>query len=174
MMRIFHFSLAAVLALAIVFPSLAAEKPRPAETNPASQAKKVWTNEDMGQLRARGLITTFSAAPEMNAEAPPAPPEPATIAPRIQDPAWYADQASVLQADLDARETALHDAQAGLAQAKQRITQPGIAMDKGNLGITPESGIAILEAQVRAVRDQLDGLSDLARQNNIPPGDLHS
>ena len=78
----------------------------------------------------------------------------------------------MLQAELDRREAALREAQANLALAQERITQPGIAMDKGNVGITPESGIAILEAQVRRVRDQLDGLSDLAQQNNIPPGDL--
>ncbi len=45
-MRTFHFSLVAVLALAIAFPSLAAEKPRAAQTNPSAQTKKVWTNEE--------------------------------------------------------------------------------------------------------------------------------
>jgi hypothetical protein len=174
MMRAFHFSLAAVLALTIVFPSLAAEKPHSAPTNPSSQIKKVWTNEDMDQLRARGLITTFSAAAEMSAEVPAAPPEPGTLSSRTEDPAWYARQASVLQAELDERETVLHDAQARVALAKQRITQPGIDMDKGNVGITPAAGLAILESQVRAVQDELDGLGDLARQNNIPPGDLRS
>lgn len=171
-MRSFHFSLAAFLALAIAFPSLAAEKPRAAQTNQSTQTKKVWTNEDMDQLRARGLITTFNAAPEVIAQAPTAPPERATFASRTEDPAWYADQASILQAELDKREAALREAQANLALAQRRITQPGIAMDKGNVGVTPEAGVAILEAQVREVRNQLDELSDLARQSNIAPGDL--
>ena len=60
-MRTFHFSLATVLALAIAIPTLAAEKPRPAQANP-NQPKKVWTNDDMGQLRARGLISIFGSA----------------------------------------------------------------------------------------------------------------
>ena len=171
-MRTFHFSLAAVLALAIAFPSLAAEKPRATQSNPSTQAKKVWTNEDMDELRARGLITTFNPAIEMIIPTPTVAPGPATFASKTEDPAWYADQAYILQAELDRREAALREAQANLALAEQRITQPGIAMDKDNVGVTPLAGIAILEAQVREVQDQLDELSDLARRNNIPPGDL--
>jgi hypothetical protein len=174
MMWAFRFSLVAVLALAIALPSLAAEKPRSARASQATRTKKVWTNEDMDQLRARDLITTFNPAPEAMAPAPSAPPEPATFASRTDDPQWYADQAAMLQAELDKREAALRDAQASLAQAKERMTQPGVAMDQGNVGVTPEAGIAILEAQVREVQDQLDELSDLARQNDIPPGDLRS
>ena len=61
-----------------------------------------------------------------------------------------------------------------VAQAAEGITQPGVAMDKGNVGVTPEAGIALLEAQAREVQTQLNELSDLARQNNIPPGVLRS
>jgi hypothetical protein len=170
-MRTYPFPLAAILTLAIAFPSHAAEKPSPAQ---AAKTKKVWTNDDMDQLRARGLITTFNVATETAAQAPAAPPEPATFTSRTEDPAWYAEQAAILQAKLDKREAALREAQANLAQAAEGITQPGIAMDKGNVGVTPEAGLAILEAQVHEVQSQLDELSDLARQNNIPPGVLRS
>ncbi len=174
-MRTYSIPLAAIVALATAFPSHAAEKPRPAQ---ASQAKKVWTNDDMDQLRARGLITTFSLAPETAAQAPAAPPEPATSTTtspsKLEDPAWYAQQASDLQAELDKREAALREAQANLAQAAEGVTQPGIAMDKKNPGVTPEAGIDVLKAQVLEVQNQLDELSDLAQQNNIPPGVLRS
>jgi hypothetical protein len=110
----------------------------------------------------------------MIAQARRAPAERATFASKTEDPGWYADQAAMLQAELDKREAALRNAQASLALVKERMTQPGIAMDQGNPGVTPESGIAILEAQVREVQDRLDELSSLARQNDIPPGDLRS
>jgi hypothetical protein len=168
-MRTYPFALAAVLALAIAFPSRAAEKPRPAQAN---QAKRVWTNDDMDQLRARGLITTFNQAPEATPQSAAVIPAPATYTPRLQDPDWYAEQAAILQAELDKRGAALREAQASLAQVAEGITQPGIAMDKKNVGVTPEAGIAILEAQAREVQTQLDELSDLARQNNIQPGVL--
>jgi len=170
-MRTYSIPLAAIVALATAFPSHAAEKPRPAQ---ASQAKKVWTNDDMDQLRARGLITTFSLAPETAAQAPATPSEPATYTSRLEDPEWYAQQASDLQAELDKRGAALREAQANLAQAAEGVTQPGIAMDKKNPGVTPEAGIDVLKAQVLEVQNQLDELSDLAQQNNIPPGVLRS
>jgi hypothetical protein len=171
MMRTYHFSLATVLALAIAIPSLAAEKPRPARVNP-NQPKKVWTNEDMPQLRARGLISIFgpavneAAAPSAGASSQP------VSASRLQDPEWFAQQAADLQAELDKRAADLRDAQTALAQAANGVTQPGVDMGKGNVGVTPESGIAILQAEALEIQRQLDELSDLARQNNIPPGVL--
>jgi hypothetical protein len=170
-MRTYPFPLAAIVALAIAFPSHAAEKPRPKQDN---QAKKVWTNDDMDQLRSQGLISTLILAPEITAPAPVVPSEPATFTPKTEDPTWYAEQAAILQTELDKREAALREAQANLAQAAKGITQPGIAMDKPNAGVTPEAGIDVLAAQVLEVQSRLNELSDLARQNNIPPGVLRS
>jgi hypothetical protein len=160
-----------MLALAISFPTRAAEKPRPAQSN---QTKRVWTNDDMDQLRARGLISIVGQEVPETAPAPaqPAPSAFPTYASRLEDPAWYAQQAADLQAELDKRTAALQEAQASLAQAAKGITQAGIDTVKKNVGVTPEAGIDILNAQVREVQSQLDELSDLARQNSIPPGVL--
>lgn len=170
-MRTFHFSLATVLALAIAIPTLAAEKPRSAQANP-NQPKKVWTNDDMGQLRARGLISIFGPAVNEAAAPSAGPASQPMHASRLQDPEWYAQQAADLQAELDKRGADLRDAQTALAQAADRVTQPGIDMGKGNVGVTPEAGVAILQAEALEIQRQLDELSDLARQNNIPPGAL--
>ena len=174
-MRTYPFSLTAILALAISLPSLAAEKPQAAQGN-QNQPRKVWTNEDMDQLRARGLISIIgpevneAAAPATTAATATAEPAPPVYTSNLEDPGWYAAQAAKLQAELDEREAALHEQQLAIAQAADRITQPGIALDKSNAGITPDSGLAILQAQVDEVQSELDELSDLARQNNIPPG----
>jgi hypothetical protein len=173
-MRTYHFPLAAILALAIALPSRAAQKPRAAQGN-QNQPKKVWSNDDMDQLRARGLISIVGQeVQEAATQAAVAPSEPAfaTYASRLEDAEWYVEKAAALQAELDKRADALREAQAGLAQAAKGITQPGIAMDKKNAGITPEAGTALLEVRVREVQSQLDELSDLARRNNIPPGVL--
>jgi len=172
-MRTYFFPLAAVLAFAIAFPLRAAEKPRPAQGN-QNQPKKVWTNDDMDPLRARGLISIVGQVPETATQAPVAPTEPTfpTYASRLEDPEWYAEKAAGLQAELDERAEALRAAQTALAQAADGITQPGIALDKKNVSITPDAAITILEAQLGEVQSQLDDLSDLARQNNISPGVL--
>lgn len=173
-MRAYSFAIAALFALAMAFPSRAAEKPRPAQAN-QNPPKKVWTNDDTDQLRSRGLISIVGQEPtDAAALAPAAPPKstPPAYNSRLEDPAWYAREAADLQAELEKREAALREQQTAMALAAEGITQPGIALDKPNAGVTPQAGLAILSAQVKEVQDQMDELSDLARQNNIPPGVL--
>ena len=107
-MRNYHFPLAAVLALLIACSSQAAEKPRPAQGN-QNQPKKVWTNDDMDQLRARGLISIVG----------------------------------------------------------QETTEPAV---QAPVAATAETTFPVYES--RFVQSQLDELSDLARQHDIPPGVL--
>jgi len=176
-MRHYYFPFAAALVLLFACSSQAAEKPRPAQGS-QNQPKKIWTNDDMDQLRARGLISiTGQEQTEVTVVAaqPPAAPAEATFpvyASRLDDPAWYADQAADLQAELERREAALNQQLAAIALAVDRITQPGLALDKDNAGVTPASGVVILQAKVQEIQDQMDELSDLARQHNILPGVL--
>jgi len=175
-MRTRPFPFLPVLALGIACSSFAAEKPRPAQGN-QNQPEKVWTNDDMDQLRARGLISVVGQAPaEAVQQAPPTvePAQPAFPAyeSRLDDPTWYADRAADLQAELDARMADLQQLQEALALAKDRVTQPGIAMDKPSLAVTPAAALPILQARVQEIESQLDDLADLARQHNIPSGAL--
>jgi hypothetical protein len=175
-MRNYSFPLAAALALLIACSSQAAEKPRPAQGN-QNQPKKVWTNDDMDQLRVRGLISIVgqeAAVPAAQPPAAPAVPAFPVYASRLDDPVWYADQVADLQAELDRREAALHEQLTAIALAADRITQPGLALNKDNAGVTPASGVAILQTKVQEIQNQLDELSDLARQHDIPPGVLRS
>jgi hypothetical protein len=177
-MRCYFSPLAVTLALLIACSSQAAEKPRPAQSN-QNQPKKVWTNDDMDELSARGLISIVGQEALAPATQNPAvPAESGATFPvyesRLDDPEWYADQAASLQAELDKRMADLQQQQEALAAVKDRITQPGLALDKPDAGVTPAAGLANLEAQVQETQSQLDELSDLARQHNIPAGVLRS
>jgi hypothetical protein len=173
-MRNFSFSFAAVVAIFIACSSQAAEKPRPAQVD-QKQSTKVWTNEDMDQLRARGLISIVGQEPTATtAQMPASSPEPVypVYESRLDDPMWYADKAADLRAELDRREAALREQQTAMALAADRITQPGVALDKPSEGVTPEAGVQALQEKVQEVQNQLDELSDLARQHDIMPGVL--
>jgi hypothetical protein len=173
-MRTYVFALSAFFALAFATPSRAGEKPRPVQAN-QNQPKKIWTNDDMDQLRSRGLISIVGQQPSEeatpSATAPSETPAPVYNS-QLEDPTWYAQKSADLQEALDKRQAALREQQTALANAANGITQPGVAMDQPNAGVTPEAGLANLAAQVQEVQSQLNELSDLARQNGIAPGVL--
>lgn len=146
----------------------------------AQRTKRVWTNADMDDLRALGLISIVG--PETVAATPAAPASATTpsagqfpvYASRTEDPVWYANQAADLQAQLNAGQTALTQAQDNLAQAIDlRGTTGTFNMAAGDTyGVTPEDRIAFLAARVQETQERLDELADLARRNDIPPGVL--
>jgi hypothetical protein len=173
-MQKLFFPIAAVVALFAASSSQAAGKPQPAKPD-QNQPTKVWTNEDLDQLRSRGLISIAGQEPTSKPEQPssglsePAHP---VYESRLEDPTWYADQAAILRGELDQRESALNEELAAIALAADRITQPGVALDKPSEGVTPEAAVLLLQEKVQETLDQVDELSDLARQHNIAPGVL--
>lgn len=175
-MRNHFFPIAAAFVLLAACTTQAAEKPRPKQGE-QSQPKKIWTNEDLDQLRSRGLISIVGQeTTQTTAQAPSASAEEKfpVYASRLDDPTWYADKAADLQAQLDLRMGALHQEQQALSAAKDRVTQPGVAMNQPSIGVTPEGALDQYQAQVQEIQSQLDELSDLAHQHNIEPGVLRS
>lgn len=171
-MKKFFFPIAAVFAIFVAGSSQAAGKPHPA-TADQTQPAKVWTNEDLDQLRSRGLLSIVgqeqTVPTEQSAAGTPEPTHPVYES-RLDDPTWYADKAAVLRAELDQREAALNEQVTAIALAADRITQPGVSLDKPSVGVTPEEGVHLLQENVQEVQNQLDELSDLARQHDIMPG----
>jgi hypothetical protein len=171
-MRKYPFPIAAVVVLFVACSSQAAEKPRPAQGD-QTQSKKVWSNEDLDQLRSRGLISIVGQeATQTATQASEATTEEKfpVYASRLDDPTWYADRAADLQAQLDLRLAALEQEKQSLAAAKDRVTQPGVNMNQPSVGVTPDGALDQFQAQVQEIQTQLDELSDLARQHNIEPG----
>jgi hypothetical protein len=57
------------------------------------------------------------------------------------------------------------------AQSLRKMTG-GINLDEGDIAITPEAAIEILQRRVGEEQARLDALEDMARRDDIPPGAL--
>jgi hypothetical protein len=167
MNRYLPFSLAFFMTLsALAIPLRAAKKPR-AETD--SRNAMVWTNDDLASLHLPGLICIVG---RKNEETPKSGSAPASYA-ETQNPVWYAGQAAKLRDELERRKAQLGGYRQAIEDARNLKTMAsGINLDEGDIGITPEAGIEILQERVNETQSQLDALEDLARRNDIPPGTL--
>jgi hypothetical protein len=159
------------ISLALIFfpavrPLQAASLPHAGSTE---KRTAVWTNEDLEKLEVPGLISVVGQIPEEDTAGATAP------APYVstKDPEWYAEQASNLRAELASNEADLQQYRQAIEDARDLKTMAGgMNLDEGDVGITPEASIEILQQRVNETQTELDELEDLARRNDIPPGAL--
>ena len=168
MNRCLPFSLAISMTLStLAIPLRAANKPRAGKTE---QAAVLWTNDDLEKLRPLGLISIVGQPNTAEDAITAALPPPYRS---VQDPEWYAEQAAKLRAQLESNETELQRYRQAVEDAMSLKTMTGgINLEEGGIGITPETGIEILQQRVSETLSELDALEDLARRNDIPPGAL--
>jgi hypothetical protein len=163
-----HHTYAAItLALiSVAIPLRAANGPHAGTDSPD---KMVWTNDDLEKLHRAGLISIVGRIDE-EMPTPASAPGPYV---KTQDPEWYADQAAQVRDELEFRQAQLYEYRQAIEDARSlRNTTGGINLAEGNVGITPESAIEILEQRVNETQADLDELEDLARRNDIPQGVL--
>ncbi|HWO37023.1 MAG TPA: hypothetical protein VNO32_50245 [Candidatus Acidoferrum sp.] len=167
MNRYLTFSLAVSTTVGtLAIPMRAANKPRAG----MQDQKTVWTNDDLERLRALGLISIVGRS--ATAEDTTATPLPAPYI-KAEGLEWYAQRATKLREELERRQAQLFEYRQALEDARSlRKTTGGINLDAGDLDITPEAGIEILQQNVQGTRMKLEELEDLARHHGIPPGTL--
>jgi hypothetical protein len=168
MNRCLTLSLAVSMTLStLAIPLRAADNPRAEKTE---QAVVLWTNDELEKLRPLGLISIVGQ-PSTAEDATAAVLPPAYVS--TQDPEWYAEQAAKLRAQLESNESELQRYRQAIEDAKSlKTTTGGINLEEGDIGITPEAGLEILQRRISETQSELDALEDLARRNDIPPGAL--
>jgi hypothetical protein len=168
MTRYLPFSLAISMTLStLAIPLRAANQPRAGK---AEKTTVLWTNEDLEKLRSLAAISIVGQ--------PNQPGDSTTATVRLtyletQDPEWYAEQAARLRDELERRQAKLNQYVQALEDARGlKETTGGINLDEGDVAITPEAGIEILQERVSETQSELNDLEDLARRNDIEPGTL--
>jgi hypothetical protein len=175
----FFLACAALLCVGIAIPAAAGGGPTnlPASPKPDIQ-KKVWTNDDVEQLNPefapgrapKTSASSVTALPARSLESAPATPTSVAPLEPQQDPRWYGQQVTALDDELaaiDSREEQLREFRSTSAGLPT-----GLALNAPCEGITTDNLIAQLESRRQEIARQIDGLDDLARENNLPPGIL--
>ncbi len=168
-------ALCLLLLLAPILP-VAAEDTAGSRPRSPSLSKKVWTTEDVRALREKGLISLIGQESQalVPVDQENGPAETAVAgrprAPKTLDPTWYAQESEAYRTVIEVFDAAIRQIQRETSDA--RYWEAGLNLDRGNLGITPQSQLEILNAFKREALVQLGELADQARRNNIPPAAL--
>ena len=168
MNRCLTLSLAISMTLGTLpIPLRAANKPRARDME---KSTVVWTNADLEKLRPLSLVSIVGQSNNAEESTRAASPAPYV---KTKDSQWYAEQATKLRAQLEGNEAELQHYRQAIEDARSlKNMTGGVNLDEGDIGITPEAGIEILQQRVSETQSELDALEDLARRNHIPPGTL--
>lgn len=162
-----HLCISVCLAVvSAAIPLRAANRPH---TGTDSQNPMVWTNDDLEKLHSLGLISIVGRIDEER------PTSASVLSPYVktQDPEWYAERAAKLRDELERRRAQLREYRRALEDARSlRKTTGGIHLDDGDIGITPQAGIEILQQRVNEAQAELDALQDLARRARCAAGEV--
>jgi hypothetical protein len=152
--------------VSVAIPLRAANGPR---AGADGQTAFAWTNDDLEKLRGPGMISIVGRMEEAT------PTSASASGPYVktQDPDWYSVEAAKLRDQLERRQAELGEYRQALDDVRSlRETSGGVNLVEGDVGITPQSGIEILQQRVNETQAKRDALQDLARRNGIAPGAL--
>lgn len=134
----------------------------PAQQTPP--AKKVWTDDDVGDLRDHSTISTVGAA---NAK-PASPSGRAVSTAKAKDAKWYQDQILKLHAKIPPLDDKIHQLQAALdgKTVNSLRTYGGVRADDWR------DQLSRLQKQRDEISAKIAALEDEARHQGVPPNTL--
>jgi hypothetical protein len=134
-------------------------------TGTRAEAKKVWTNEDLKNLRANSPLSLIGMEEGLEASLQATSTQRPWI--REEDPRWYAYEIGARRDSLDEVEGQL-DNIAEIQKAGVGISDE-FPLDKNSPGLFLPGTVFVFESQATELESEIDALQDLARQNNIAP-----
>lgn len=168
----YRFALAfGCFSLVIICSSAAAQYP--AKTgDQRSLSPRIWTNEDLNELRSTSDISVVGQALVSSDVGPEThTPSPATNQEEI-DAEWYGQQLNGLHSELDAVHEQLR--QIALARTSGGAVSDVSAIETGRMGSSADEMSKSLQEQELHLESKIQALHDLARHNSVEPGLIRS
>jgi hypothetical protein len=160
----------AVALFGLCLSAVSSALPQATQLPAEKKVTHVWTNEDIERLREKRGISVFGMPPIVELEN--RKPTPATPSyDKEKDPSWYRAQLSPLRSRLNHIDTQIQGLQkyrSITAYMVGGIIVPQLA----GLPLNPEGQIKQLEARRLEIVERINSIEDLARHNDIPPGEI--
>jgi len=141
-------------------------QPATGATSPAQTTdKKVWTNDDVGDLRDRSAISTIG-----NADPKPVKPgDKSARPPKGKDPKWYVDQIHALQAKIPPLDDKIQNLQDALSGKPVDVTRKTGWSNPDDW----RDQLQRLQKERDDIQAKISALEDQARHDGVPPSLLH-
>jgi len=128
-------------------------------------AKKVWTNDDVSDLRDQSVISSFGTSKAKSSASSQRPTS------KGKDAKWYRDQITKLQGKVPPLDDQIAELQATI-EGKPTGNGKESARPRGVKADSWQAEMNGLQKQRGAILSQISALYDDARHNGIPSGDL--
>jgi predicted RNase H-like nuclease (RuvC/YqgF family) len=166
-----HSILPLVMSLLLSAPAALPLAAQQAQTPKTKKEKKVWTNEDLEDMR--GTVRVSEIGPAGAGEQPAATETDQARAnaerdARAKDVKQYSEQLATLRAEIERLDAEMRRLREFRKSAKGSMG--GLVLGQEDAGITPEDALGQLAKRKREVQRQIDELEDQARRKSIGPG----
>jgi chromosome segregation ATPase len=163
---------APALMLALAAATALAQTAPPQQSKP--KEKKVWTNDDIPDLRARSHVSVLGeaateSAPKGKEEKEKESAKTAAPKDKTKDPKYYQERLAPLRAQLDQIDSRIKELQDYTAHP---TTGAGMVLNQRNLSLSPQNQIDQLQQRRAKIQQQIDDIEDEARSNGVAPGDV--
>src|SRR3984893_309816 len=165
-----HLRALAVILSGLCLPTIFFARSQVTQLPAEKKPKHVWTNEDLERLREKPGVSVVGMPPSVEPDKK-RPTTPAAPHDQEKDPSWYRRQLSPLRVrlnDIDAQIRELQKYRSITAYMVGEVVIPNLA----GAPLNAEDQIKQLEVQRRDIALKIGEIEDLARHNDIAPGEI--
>jgi len=160
----------ACMSAVLICSSAAAQSPAKVQDQ-LNVSPRIWTNEDLTELRKTSEISVVGPAMMPSAVGPES--YPPTVSPKEEANAeWYGRQLAGLHSEVGEVREQLR--QISLARTSGGAVSDALAVETGRMGSSADEMSKSLREREHHLENKIEALHDLARHNSVEPGLIRS
>jgi hypothetical protein len=165
-----HLRVLAVMLSGLCLPTVFLAESQVTQLPAEKKSTHVWTNEDLERLRDKPGVSVVGTPPSVEPDKKK-PTTPAAPYDQEKDPSWYRRQLSPLRARLNEIDAQIRELQKYRSITAYMVGE-AVIPNLAGAPVNAEDQIKQLEVQRRDIALRIGEIEDLARHNDIAPGEI--